>query len=112
MRTRCRRCARLTTTRYACKSCGSSTHLIHCHDRAHAGHDTRNRARGYAGEDLGTCPSFTLAGLHLHPYNDPKAGLVQDHRNEPAHYVGTDLAPPIADWLGQPVTGQTFEEKP
>lgn len=106
MRVRCRRCARLTTTRYACKVCGSVAHQIHCHNREHMNHTHSwsgpARAVGYDGIDMGVCPAFTLAGLHLHPYNFATSGTPdEDHRNAPCHYACTDQAPPIPGWTGR-----------
>lgn len=62
MRVRCGRCGKLTTTNYACKVCGGTDHLAHCHD--HVGpspndppwepdHDWRNWEHRHPHDGLG-----------------------------------------------------------
>lgn len=77
-RCRCNVCGSLTTTRYACKVCGSDRHLAHGHDKKHfeevnhewyaTGGAHTEEVRSSAIPNWGA-PVCDL--VHRHPYTDP-----------------------------------------
>lgn len=83
---RCR-CGRLTTTKYPCKVCGSTTHLAHGHpadgdthfeDVEHEWHRTGGTHPSPDEDDHWLSNREKCERVHRHPYEDP------DHTHESA----------------------------